>query len=565
MAFDEQATIETINQCRAVFRKEIAANGGRVVDMAGDSVLAIFDTAIGVARAAMTVQAQLWDLNTDLPDDRRMLFRIGLNTGDIHEQDDGTVYGDGINIAARIESKAIPGGICVSDKVHAEIEGRLDVTFADLGRHEVKNISRPVQIWRLLSKGEVMGADRIMTLPKLPDKPSIVVLPFDNMSGDAEQEYFSDGITEDILTDISKVSGLFVISRGSAFVYKGKAINVGDVGRDVGVRYVLQGSVRKAANRVRVTAQLTDCHTSEQIWAERYDRDLDDIFAVQDEVTREIVAALSISLSRDERSRIESRPTESMAAHDLFLRARELGWQLTRDTNAQTRSLMTEAVALDPGFADAIAVLAATHIVDYINRWGAAADSSLKCANELAEQAITLGDGRLTPHFVMSIVDLWQHRHERALDEIERCLAIAPNSSQSASHRGHVLYYMGRAEEALKPISDAMRHDPLLPDLFQHFLAQCHFALGDFAQAAAVLRRRIELRPHTDISRVLLASALGHLGQYEEARETWRQALAVNPDYSLVEKRAILPYRDPTAFELQIEGLRMASLDISEN
>ena len=298
MGDDERATMDTLNAYRAIFRQHIADHDGRVVDTAGDSVLAVFGSVVEAVESAVEVQAQIAVSNADLAEPRRMLFRIGINLGDVIEQDDGSLYGDGVNVAARLESLAEPGGICLSESAHMQAEGKVESAFEDIGEHEVKNIAKPVRAYRVAG-GDAAPAAAEPALG-IPDKPSIAVLPFTNMSGDAEQDYFSDGITEDLITELSRFRELFVIARNTTFTYKGKAVNVEQVGRDLGVRYVLEGSIRKAGNRVRITAQLIDAKTGGHVWAERYDRVLEDIFELQDEITRQMVGTLGVKLEQVE-------------------------------------------------------------------------------------------------------------------------------------------------------------------------------------------------------------------------------------------------------------------------
>ena len=476
---------------------------------------------------------------------------------------DGSVYGSGVKVAAHLESPSEPGGICLSGSAYEQVEGKIGVGFQDIGEHEVKNIAQPVPAYRIAA--DTPDASLPETSLALPERPSIAVLPFDNMSDDAEQEYFSDGITEDIITDISKVSGLFVIARNSSFSYKNKAVKLTDVGRELGVRHVLEGSVRKAGNRVRITAQLIDAGSGVHLWAERYDRDLDDIFAVQDEVTHEIVKALKVRLTNDEKQRLAARPTESLDAHDLFIRGRDLAWRHTRATNLEARELLSGAVAHDGGFADAVAMLGFTYLLDFVNRWSEVPEAALETALELSRRGIDLDEMRPYPHYSLSVVSLWRREYETALAENDRCRELDPNFPHSWSQRGHIRHYMGRSEEAIADLQRAIRHDPLLPDVFLHFLAQCYFDLGDDKTAAEVLKRRITRQPETDVSRVLLAAALGHLGEYEEARRQWARALTVNPNYSLAQKRAILPYRDSAVLDRMAEGLDKAGIDSGEN
>ena len=371
-----------------------------------------------------------------------------------------------------------------------------------------------------------------------------MVLPFDNMSGDAEQEYFADGITEDIITDISKVSGMFVIARNSSFAYKGKAVNLTQVGRELGVQHVLEGSVRKAGNRVRITAQLIDAAAAGISGPSATTANLDDIFAVQDEVTREIVKALQVTLTKDDKARIAAHPTENLEAWELFVRGREFAWRLDPGAHLEARRLFSDAIALDESFVDAIALLGFTYMLDIANP----IDQSRHRARH-ARPSSERAASRSTPRGLIRTSScraciLWSREFDEALAAEDRCLALDPNFPQGRAQRGFILHYVGRSAEAIDELNQAMRLDPLMPEVFLHTLAQCHFALGDDEEAARVLRRRIAIRPETDISRVLLAAALGHLGRHEEARHEWAGARAINPRYSFREKRAVLPYRD---------------------
>ncbi len=563
MGTDAQATLRELDANRALFRLHTEEHGGRIVDMAGDSILAVFGSAAGAVRAAVAAQAAVEERSAAIPDDRRMRYRIGVNLGEIIEKPDGSIYGDGVNVAARLQSLADTGGILLSGKVHDEVQGQVGVGLAAAGEHKVKNIARPLRTYRVVAAGEAAPPQLVADAPAppaLPDKPSIVVLPFDNMSGDKEQEYFADGITEDIITDISKVSGMFVIARNSAFTYKGKAVNLTQVGRDLGVKHVLEGSVRKAGNRVRITAQLIDAASGGHLWAERYDRNLDDIFAVQDEVTREIVKALRVTLTKDDKARIATHSTENLEAWELFVRGREFAWRLDPGAHLEARRLFSDAIALDESFVDAIALLGFTYMLDIANPIDQS-HTALDTAAELGARCLALDASRPYPHFLMSSVHLWSREFDEALAAEDRCLALDPNFPQGRAQRGFILHYVGRSAEAIDELNQAMRLDPLMPEVFLHTLAQCHFDLGDDEEAARVCRRRIAIRPNTDITRVLLAAALGHLGRHEEARHEWAGARVINPRYSFREKRAVLPYRDPAMMDRMAEGLAKAGID----
>ena len=563
MGADAQATLRELDANRALFRLHTEEHGGRIVDMAGDSILAVFGSAAGAVRAAVAAQAAVEERSAGVPEDRRMRYRIGVNLGEIIEKPDGSIYGDGVNVAARLQSLADTGGILLSGKVYDEVQGQVGFGLAAAGEQKVKNIARPLRTYRVVAAGEAVPPQPVAdapAAPPLPDKPSIVVLPFDNMSGDAEQQYFADGITEDIITDISKVSGMFVIARNSAFTYKGKAVNLTQVGRELGVKHVLEGSVRKAGNRVRITAQLIDAASGGHLWAERYDRNLDDIFAVQDEVTREIVKALRVTLTKDDRARIASHPTENLEAWELFVRGRDLAWRLEPEAHFQARRLFSEAIALDETFVDAIALLGFTYMFDMANP-SEDSRTALEIGAELGARGLALDVTRASPHFLLSSVHLWRREWDEALAAQDRCLALEPNFPQGRGQRGFILHYMGRSAEAIDEVHHAMRVDPLMPEVFLHTLAQCRFDLGDDEEAARVCRRRITIRPNTDITRVLLAAALGHLGRHEEARREWVGARAINPRYSFREKRAILPYRHPTMMDRMAAGLAKAGID----
>jgi TolB-like protein/cytochrome c-type biogenesis protein CcmH/NrfG len=396
-----------------------------------------------------------------------------------------------------------------------------------------------------------------------PDKPSIVVLPFDNLSGDPDQQYFSDGIADDIAADLSKLSGLVVIARNSALAYRGRTIRVQEVSRELEVRYVLQGSIRKVGNRVRIVIQLIDGHTGAQQWAERYDRELTDIFAVQDEVAAQIVSALAVTLTQGERLRLRRKETDNLEAYDNYLRGRQLVFQRSAKAIAEARPLLERAIALDPQFAQAYTMLACTHILDHANGWHDASGKSLERANELAHTAVARDGDDPEAHWALGWALLLARQHERAMAEVRTALRCDPNFALAHSLLGQVLYYSGRAAEALRPLATAFRLDPNNEqDPHLHYLAQAYVCMGRYEDAAAVLKRRIVRKPDTDMSRVLLASCYGHLGRADEARSLWQEALAINPAYSLEHRRRVLPYKDRADFDHVVDGLHKAGLPV---
>ena len=398
--------------------------------------------------------------------------------------------------------------------------------------------------------------------PSLPDQPSIVVLPFANMSRDLEQEYFSDGITEDIITDLSKVSGLFVIARNSAFVYKDQAVNVPQVCRDLGVRFALEGSIRKSGNRVRVTAQLIDGSTGGHLWAERYDRDLTDIFELQDDVTRQIVGALKVTLTDAEKSRIVGGGTKSIEAHDLFLKGRELMLGLKKDRENFDRwmACFRRAIELDPNYSDAYAGLSMSYCLDHQNRWSDQPELSLGEAERFADAAIAKDDKNPFAHFAASMVAMNKKDYRRWTDESEKALSLHPNYAPATLGRGTVYIYTGESAKAIPYIERAMRLDPTLPGQYLHFLGTAYFVAGDYETAEKMFKDRITANPHTDLSRAFLASTLGHLGRAKEARGVWQELKEINPRYSLADHIDRLPFKDPAEAEKIAKGVRKAGL-----
>ena len=380
------------------------------------------------------------------------------------------------------------------------------------------------------------------------------------MSGDPEQEYFADGVAEDIITSLSKLSQLLVIARNSSFTYKGRATKVQEIAEALGVRYVVEGSVRKAGNRVRITAQLVDCTTGGHLWAERFDRELTDIFAVQDEVTQEIVSAMALKLTADEQGRLKHKSTDNLEAYDYFLRGREQHRLLSKEGNAQAKVMLTQAIELDPEFAPAYAYLSQAHVLDYINRWDPTAERPLEQSYELAQKGVTLDADYPRAHGSLGQASLWMRQHDRALAEYERSVALDPNYARGHIGLGNVLHYAGRSEEGVEPMRRGMRLDPHYPAIYLHFLAQAYFQMGRYEEAIDILKRRLIRAPGTDISRVLLAASYGHLGRIAEAEVEWTEALRVNPNYSLEHRRRVLPYKDPSDFDRLVEGLRKVGL-----
>ncbi|TIL44603.1 adenylate/guanylate cyclase domain-containing protein [Mesorhizobium sp.] len=565
---DEDRTLARLRALRSdLIDPTIAVHNGRVIKRTGDGALVEFRSVVDAVRCAIEVQNAMVERNAGVPPGRRIEFRIGIHLGDVVEESDGDLMGDGVNIASRLEGIAAPGAICLSEDAYRQVKARLDLSVSDLGSTQLKNIADPIRVYSLqvgaAAPAKATTTSEFVTsrpVTALPPKLSIAVLPFANMSGDAEQEYFADGISEDTITALSKLSQLFVIARNSSFTFKGKNVNVQEVGRNLGVRYVLEGSVRKSGNRVRITAQLIDATTGGHLWAERFDRDLTDIFAVQDDVTQHIVGALALNLTEVDQQRLVTEQTDNLEAYDCFLRGREQLWRYTREQNNQARELLQRAIELDPKFASAHAFLALAHGLDYINRWSTSLSMSVEQAEEFATRAVALDDRNPYAHWALGIINLHLRRHDMAIREAERTISLAPNLAEGHESLGNTLHYSGRSEEALACFDRAMALNPYYPDMFLHFQAQAMFQLGRYEDAAASLKRRLVRNPGTDVSRVLLAASYGHLGRFDEARVQWQEVFRINPDYSLEYRRKVLPYKNPSDFELVMDGLRKAGL-----
>jgi adenylate cyclase len=564
MGSDEARTVTDLKGHQAVVLPMVGNFGGRIIDTAGDGILAEFASVVNAVECAVAIQRTMIERNTDIDPKRRMQFRIGINLGDVI-YDENRIFGDGINIAARLEGIATPSGICISAKVRDEIDGKMNFAYEDMGDRQLKNIARPVRVYGIrldAAPAAPTAAAQTAAAEKPDDKPSIAVLPFTNMSGDPEQEYFSDGITEDIITDLSKIAGLTVIARNSSFAYKGRSIDVRTIGRELSVRSVLEGSIRRAGQRVRITAQLIDATTGAHTWAERYDRDLTDIFEVQDDVTRRIVGALKITLSPAENAHLTGSGTSNIEAYDNALRGRELllGNPKTRKTFEQAKACFHRAIELDPNYAQAIAGLGFAYMFDYQNRWSDDPDSSLPLARRYAEQAIEKNPKEPLARVVAAVAATFSKDLDEAKSQIEVALSLNPNFAMAYNVLGTLRSYSGQPLEAIPVIEHAMRLDPAFNTQYLHFLGMAHLLAGNYEKAATLLRQRIVLVPETDFSRSALASALGHLGEVDEARRVWGELKKLNPKYSFSEHFSRLPFKKEEDVRHIAEGLAKAGL-----
>jgi adenylate cyclase len=564
MGQNELGTLAQLKECRSeVINPSLSRFGGRIVKVMGDGLLVEFSSVVDAVESALDFQAAMAKRNDGIPPTNRMSLRVGVHLGDVIVEDDD-IYGDGVNVAARLEGLSEAGGICVSEDVYRQVRGKVDVDFNDLGSQTVKNIAEPVRAFRIAiaSRSRAMAwSDTGPTLPAT-DKPSIAVLPFVNISGDTTQEYFADGMTEDIITSLSKLSQLMVIARNSSFTYKGRAVRVQQLAQELGVAYVIEGSVRKAINRVRITAQLIDCARGTHLWAERYDRELTDLFAIQDEVTGEIVRAMALTLTSDEHRRLARKEPTNLEAYDCLLRAREQWWRLTREGTKSAEAMLQRAITLDPDFSTPYAWLSYVRVQEYINGWRIESDDPLTQCRDLAKKAVALDQTDPDAHNALACAYLWLRHHDMAIAQYNHTIALDPNNARAHVEIGWVLHYAGRSAEALEPITRGMRLDPQYPDAYLHILAQVHFRLHRFGDATALLKRRIIRKPDTDISRVLLAATYGYVGRVDDAKVQWADALAANPNFSLQQREQVLPYKDPADFQQIVEGLRKAGISV---
>ena len=564
MGDDEIATIRTLTAYRTLMTTLIQQYRGKVIDSPGDNLLAEFASALDGVQCAVAIQQELQTHNAKLPAHRQMAFRIGINVGDVVVEGE-RLYGDGVNIAARLEGLAEGGGICISGTVYDQVENKLPLGYEYLGEKTVKNIAKPIRVYRVVPDAavepvnpvETPAAAAATTPPQ--DKPSIAVLPFLNMSGDAEQEYFSDGITEDLLTALSKLSGLLVISRNSVFQYKGKAVKPKDVSRDLGVRYLLEGSVRKAGKRVRVTAQLIDATTGYHLWAERYDRDLDDIFALQDEVTEQIVSALAVQLTSGEQARLERKYTDNLEAYDYYLRADANFSSLTPERLAETRQLYEKAISLDPHFAAAYASLSTTYIIEWDLQWSED-PAALDRAADLAEKAKELDDSLPLAHRVLAGVYLFKKEHESALSAAQRALSLDPNDAAAYARLGLILNYLGQPDRTRRLVEQAMQLNPHYPAHYIFAIGHAEYLMGQYEAAIVTFKRAIARNPETPAPHAYLAAVHTTLGQRQEAQAEVAEVLRISPNYSIQAARERSLYKDEAILESHLTRLQEAGL-----
>jgi len=558
MAADEHATVAALDAARSVFKRAIESNQGRVIDMAGDSVLAVFETAVGAVSSALAVQQDLNASSNEVPEDRRMQFRVGVHLGDLIEKADGTVYGNGVNIAARLQALAEPGGITVSESIRTAVKGKVSAAFEDRGEQTVKNIPEPVRVFLVAGVGAAPpAAAAIRAAPPVPDRPSLAVLPFSNMSGDPEQEYFADGMVEDIITALARMGAFFVIARNSSFVYKGKAVDIKQVGRELGVRYVLEGSVRKAGNRIRITGQLIEAENGHHVWAERFEGTLEDVFELQDRITESIVLAIEPSMRRAELERARVKPASNLQSYDLLLRALPgLSPGTTKAEKDEASSFIRRALEMDPHYALAKALGAFACLQRLMDGYGDAED--VKVGLRYADEALSeKSDDPTTLSFAgLALGSLGYRalgfrvlgfRYDEAERAIDRALSLSPNLLMVQFCAGMIRSFVGKGDAALGHFERAMRISPLDPGMGAFIVGTglAHLICGRYDEALAAGKRTVQESPTFASGHRLMVIALGNLDRIEEAKLAAQRMLELAPNFTVSRSQSVSPFKDP--------------------
>jgi len=562
MEADESGTLARLKAHRIeLIDPAIAKNGGTIIKTGGDSMLVEFPSVVDAVSCAVEVQRRMARRNADVPAGRRIEFRIGINLGDVIAED-GDIFGDGVNVAARLEALSEVGGICLSRAVRDQLGDRLDVGYEDLGELSVKNLTRKIRVFRVkLAEGEGAAprapAQAAVAAPAASDMPSIAVLPMVNMSGDPEQEFFADGLTEDIITGLSKFRELFVISRTSAFVYKGKTANIQNVARALGVQYILEGSVRKAGNRVRVTVQLIDAGTDRHVWAERYDRDLEDIFAIQDEMTTTIVAILPGRIEAASQERVKHKRTDNMAAYESLLAGKVMHHRSTPEANAEALRLLDRAVALDASYAHAHAWRACVLGQTWVYGWCADRDETWDRVAEALQTALALDDNDSDVHRILAAVNVAHGDHDKAVYHQERALSLNPNDDLIVVQNGELLTWLGRPEEGIEWIKKAIRLNPYHPERFWNHLGRAYFVARRYAEAIVAFNR---ISRPDQFHHSFLAAAHALSSEDAQAQDHARSVLELDPNFTVEGYLETLHYKEQGDLEHHREGLLKAGL-----
>ena len=559
MGADEEGTLAQLKAHRhALLDPKIEEHQGRIVKTTGDGMLTEFASVVDALRCAIEIQRGMHGRNADVPQERRIEFRVGINVGDIIV-DGGDIYGDGVNVAARLEGLAEPGGICVSGRVQEDARGKLDIAFEDTGEQQLKNIAWPIRVYRVRLSGEAAQSRPALALP---DKPSIAVLPFANMSGDPEQDYFADGMTEDIITGLSRARWLFVIARNSSFAYQGRSTDVKQVAQELGVRYVLEGSVRKAGGRVRISAQLAEGTSGRQLWAKRYDRELSDIFAVQDEITETIIGAVEPELGKVERRRSAGKRPDNLDAWDLYQRGMSHLYEYTRDDLLCARKYFAEAIARGPQLGPAHSGLAEACYYEGVYGFADSISDNREKALAPALRAVALDAEDAGAHCTLGRAYYMRREYDAAFRELKTALELNPSLALAHYGLGATLVFSGRAEEGIPHLTAAIQLSPHDPNMgsFLVRLADAAYFLKRYEEAAEWARRALQ-QPNFQWSRyTVLIAALAQLGRLDEARTCIQQLQVKRPNTSIAFVRETHLFGDTASFAHYLDGLRMAGL-----
>jgi adenylate cyclase len=568
MGADEECTLGKLKALRkALVDPKIVEHRGRIVKTTGDGMLVEFASAVDAARCAVEIQRDMAAQNVDVPQDSRIEFRIGVHVGDIII-DDNDIFGDGVNIAARLEGIAEPGGVCISDDAHRQIRGKVDFSYNDMGLQTLKNIIEPMRAWRMR-----LGGDAISLLPLnssavpnqalvLPDKPSIAVLAFQNMSGDVEQEYFADGIAEDIITALSKSRWLFVIARNSSFTYKGHAVDIKQIGRELGVRYVLEGSVRKAGHRLRITGQLVEAATGTHLWAERYDRALEDIFAVQDEITHSIIGAIAPGILAAEIQRSQGKETAELGQWERLMRAHWHIRRFTPEDSDEAIRLLDELLRRQPDNAMALADLAFSLHFAALFGWTDAPAEAKARISQAARRAVASDEQDAAAHTSLGIHELFSGQHDNAIRRLQRAIDLDPNSTFARGYLGTAYAFSGECDPAIENVQEAMRLSPrdFLMVVWFTVSSWAYLSADKFEQAADCAKRAIDCNPAFPDAHGTFAAASAHLGNMADARAGLDEFMRLMPGLTAGDERLIRPFRRPADRERFLDGMRKAGL-----
>ena len=568
MGDDEEATVRTLTSYREVFSTLIQQQNGQVLDSAGDNLLAEFVSVVNAVQCGVAVQKEIRSRNDELPEKRRMQFRIGINLGDVI-QEEGRIYGDGVNIAARLESLAEPGGICISGAVYDQIKKKLNLEYQFFGKKSVKNLEEPIYVYRVQMTSNA-AAQRMVKAAvdrmafTLPQRPSIAVLPFTNMSGDSTQEYIGDGITENIIAALSHISEMFVISRSSTFIYKTRSVRVQQVAEELGVRYVLEGSVQRSGDRLRVTAQLIDALMGHHLWSEKYDRKMVDLFDLQDDITKKIVVSLQVELTSGEQARVFAKYTDNLDAWSYGVKGNYLLDKFNKEDNIKARELLEAAIKLDPEYVSAIVWLGATHTVDGGYGWSESPRDSFKRAHELAQMALTLDDKNANVYILLGTIYLAQRIHDKAIIAGNHSISLAPNLSIAHAHLAATMFFSGRFDEAVTLTEKAMRLSPWYPAFYLSSLSRSYAFKRRFEEAITTSH---QLYDRSRIGDYPEEWALLHLGglyiavdERDKARGLVAEALKINPSLSLAFFIQTQPFKNSDHMERELDALKEAGL-----